>query len=280
MKKILLLTAFAILVPLVLFGFLGCMKKPDHTPDYGPQVSFEDIQKTAADNVPPDPMTIKLGRYISIDVTQVIDTQSPMTLSQKLDTVTAYNDTPTEIQWTFEVTMNELGTDGVWKKSIQNFDLVYEKNNKQSQASTFESPAQTKMSSYSLKALQTSDTSSPVKVTYHNLKREDGFMPVPLLVKNRPDCGGVPNCDNGLRYIQISFDRVVWDSEDHGNKTHYTITYSPDIPAYVADWSHPDGIYLTNQIKFCAQTWIEIEGNGQKQVVPVQQCADMRDFHF
>jgi hypothetical protein len=105
-------------------------------------------------------------------------------------------------------------------------------------------------------------------------------MPVPVLVKSKPDCGGVKDCDKGLRYTKVTFDQVVWDSEDHGTRTKYTITYSPDIPTHIMDWSHPEGIYPTNQFQFCAQTWIEIDNGTQKQVVPVQQCANMRDFQF
>jgi hypothetical protein len=117
-------------------------------------------------------------------------------------------------------------------------------------------------------------------VTYHNLKREEGYTAVPLLVKNKSDCGGVKDCNKGLRFLRVSFDRVIWDSDDHGNKTTYHITYSPDIPTYIADWSHPEGMYPTNQLQFCVQSWVEVTSGNQTQVVPVQQCADMRDFQF
>jgi hypothetical protein len=287
MKKIIWFSLLAILVPVLVFGFLGCMKKPDHTPNYGPEVTFTDIQKAAVNEVPPDPESMKAGQYVSLETTQVLDTQSPVTLAQRLDELTSRSTAEDEkqtglIKWLFTITLNELSPTGQWQQSVDKDRQL----SMEVASSTTVSPQNSTMSAkapigiYSLKALQTSDEQAPVKITYHNLKREDGFLPVPILVKKKADCGGVKDCDRGLRFMRLSFDRVIWDSDDHGTKTTYRITYSPDIPTYIADWSNPEGIYPTNQYEFCAQTWIEVDNGTQKQVVPVQQCKDIRDFQF
>jgi hypothetical protein len=282
MKNLTAQMALAILIPLFLFTVIGCMKKPDHTPNYGPEVTIDEIQKVALDSIPPDPSKIKLGQYISIDVTQVIDTQAPVTLSQKLDSVTKYDAVkdPLYVLMTFQVKMNELSNTGQWLTSVQEYDMALEKdrNIPLGLSAQGRNPS-AQMGSYSLKALKKAEASSPVRVTYHNLKREEGFIPVPPLVKSRPDCGGVQNCERGLRYLRLSFDKVIWEN-DEGTKTSYRVVYSPDIPTYIADWSNPDGIYPTNQFQFCAQTWLKIQNGEQNQVVPVRQCADMRDFQF
>ncbi len=283
MRKFLMFTFIAILAPVILFAFLGCMQKPDHTPDYGPQVAMEDIQKAVFDNVPPNPLGMKLDQYVSIDLTQVIDTRPPVTLSQKMDKIVAYDPTtnPSEIKWTFLVDTNELNENGVWQNSKQYYDLVYQKDSQKSLSFSQDIRATpSKMTAYTLKALAAEDATKPVKVTYHNLQREDGYMPVPLLVQNRPDCGGVKDCTKGLRFIRISFDRVIWDTEVHGTKTSFRVTHSPDIPTYLVGWGDPEGLSFSNQFQFCMQTWLELSEGQQKQVVPVQQCADMRDFQF
>lgn len=278
MKKFAWLTALAILLPVIVFGFLGCMKKPDHTPDFGPEVTWEDIQKTAVNDMPPDPLNMKEGQYTSIDVTQAIDTQVPITLSQRLDHVLKRTDTESEALLEFEVKSNELDASGTWKQSIDYPKLTMEKTTTTANSVDKSQPQSSKIGAMSLKALKASDEEAPVKITYHNLKREDGFMPVPILVKNRPDCGGVKDCDRGLRFMRLSFDRVVWENDTKGTKTAYRITYSPDIPTYVSDWNDPEGLFPSNQFQFCYQTWMEFTSGSQTQVVPVQQCADMRDF--
>ena len=285
MKKVTLLTLIAILIPLIVFGFLGCMKKPDTTPNFGPEVSFADIQKVAVIDTPPDPETIKKGQYISLDVTQTIDQQPSITLSQRSDEVTLRDDSdPTRIEWNFHVKMNELDSTQHWKSWEQDFPIAYSKAQVANlQVKTKSNMPGGRISAYSMKALSTDDQTQP-KVTYHNLSRIDGYLPVPSIVQSHPNCGGVRDCAKGLRYTKITFDRVVWDSDNHGNITTYSITYSPDIPTYIADWSDPSSeypsTYPSNQLQFCAQTWIDVENNGQTQSVPVQQCADIRDFQF
>lgn len=277
MKKFAWLTMLAILLPVLLFGFIGCMKKPDHTPNYGPEVTWEDIQKAAINDMPPDPMQMKEGQYTSIDITQTIDVQMPMTLSQRLDRILKRTDTTTEANLEFEVKLNELDASGTWKQSIDYPKLSILKDSAQSTVQNVQAKS-AKIGAMSLKALKATDQQTPVKVTYHNLEREDGFMPVPILVQNQPDCGGLKDCAKGLRYMRLSFDRVVWETDAKGTKTAYRITFSPDIPTYVADWNDPEGLAPSNQFQFCFQTWLEIQNGSQTQVVPVQQCADMRDF--
>ena len=227
---------------------------------------------------------MKKGQYISLDVTQSIDGQPPLTMLQRLDEILERTETSERIDWQFHVTQNQLvDSSGTWKQTKDVYDIGMEKDPSTAIAAisgTALSVTDKKMNIYSLKGLQAEDEQSPTKVTYHNLKREDGYMPVPLLVKNHQDgkCGGVQNCDKGLRYVRVSFDRVIWDRPDKGIKTAFTFTYSADIPTYIADWDSPSSMAPSNQIQSCAKTWMEIESGSMTQVIPIQQCADIRDF--
>lgn len=298
MRRLLLLTAIAITLPLLLFTFVGCMKKPDNQTNYGPEISLQKIQESIGNETPLDFRSIKKGQYISLDETQTVDIQAPLTYYQRADEVTDLikeNSKDNKEIYTFgifSVKTQEL-VDGTWKDSllsnlgvglyadpISPTPMAITTNTRKKEAARTEY-------GLSILSLQKLDATSEKRRTYHNLSRETGSMPIPPAVANQPDCGGLPEmvCRNGLRYLKIKFDIVDWDSETHGIKTAVTYIYSSDIPTYVSSWDNlnpqdPNAIYFTNQLKGCAQTWIELPNGTSKQTVPVMRCSEIRDFQF
>lgn len=285
--------------------FLGCMKKPDLKPDYGPEVALDQIQKAVSDSSFSDPTTIYKDQYVSLDQIQVIDTQMPMTVYQRLDQVTNRQEDSSYYYLSFHVHQNELQSGGTFKESQQDFNNLVLAKPENSQTQTAEiNKAPTISDSInksevqitgtnndqvvtkqiyqpaSVGAIKKMDSNSSVRITYHNLSKTTATIPVPNIVRQKPNCGGVKECDKGLRLYIISFDRVVWDADDHGIKTNYRFTYSPDIPTYVHDWDDMAGLYFTNQYETCMQTWLEVTQQGQTQVVPVRQCIGVSDFKF
>jgi hypothetical protein len=125
---------------------------------------------------------------------------------------------------------------------------------------------------------QATDPNEP-KVTYYNLQKSSGTMPVPDLVKARTDCGGLAKCDT-IRYVAVSFDRVVWDNSGNGTKTSIQYVFSPDVPTYVYDWANTDVMFFTTQISECAQQWVAQVSNGSTRYIPVRDCRDLLDFRF
>lgn len=287
MKKIFLLTFIAITLPLLLFAFVGCMKKPEIKADYGPEVAISDIQKSINNQTTPDLESIKLGQYISLDETQAIDVQSPFSYYQRLDEVTNYENKDGVTKLHFKVTTNEL-IDGKWTATTQDDLPVFFKNAKTTAInSLFEFKFLTANNSKNLLTIESvrkSDAAAGKKITYHNLVEETGITPIPPSVSKKPDCGGLSAiiCGSGLRFYRVKFDKVTWDSEEHGTKTTFTFTYSPDVPTYIDSWDNmAEGLSVTKQVRGCVQTWLEIDnGSGGKQTVPVQNCAELRDFQF
>ena len=280
---------YILLVLVTSLSLTSCMKKPDHTPDYGPEVEFTEIQKAANFDMPIAPETIKKGQRVSIDVFQVVDVQSPTTLWQRSDEVTESTEDTGAYHWKFDVQLRERDSAGQWKVSDQNYGpFCWEKvedngackaTSTQSVSAVPYSPSSKPLKAYTLEGMHALDAAKPYKVTYHNLKREDGFLPVPQVVAKRADCGGVKNCEQGLRFVRISFDIVEWTSEDHGVRTNARFTYSSDIPTYIYDWI-PGRVYFTNMIENCQQTWIEVSDDTHTQVVPVRECMEITDFQF
>jgi hypothetical protein len=243
--------------------------------------------------MPIEPETMKKNQWVSLDTYRVIDTRSPITIQQRNDQISNFTETTGSLSWTFLVTLRELQQTGDWKTSTQTYGpLCYEKVANSNACATTSSMATKSeapfdmaltgyrpMQAYSLSGMRALDQASTNKVTYHNLTREDGFLPVPQVVRNRADCGGVKNCNQGLRFVRISFDVVEWDSDDHGTKTNVRFTYSSDIPTYIQDWL-PGKIRFSNQVDACYQTWYEVKSDSQTQIVPVRDCMEITDFQF
>jgi hypothetical protein len=271
------------LLILCILATVACVKKPDLRPDYGPAVSISDIQKAAFSAAPPDPFSIRQGQFISIDEVQVINTLPPTVYFQRTDEVMGVSEDTTTLSLAFKVSLNELDSQGQWKPSISPYNLTFLKGNSVAEAMAYAQSLRASEDSdikpYTLKKMKTLDATKP-KVTYHNLKQAEGWFDTPVSVLSKPNCGYVPNCNSKMRYLEVSFDRVIWESEDRGTKTAMRFIYSPDMPTYIEDWTNEDGIYFTNLYKTCVQTFQTITQGQVSQVVPVLGCAEISDFQF
>jgi hypothetical protein len=261
----------------------ACVKQPELKADYGPAVSISDIQKAAFSMAPPDPYSIRKGQFISMDEYQVVDSKPPTTFFQRSDEVTAISEDSTTVKMSFKVNLQELDAQGQWKTSTQPYNLTFLKSNSVAEAlayfQTLNTKNESEVQAYTINKLRTLDATKP-KVTYHNLKSTEGTFDTPGSVLSKPNCGNITNCKTKMRYTEISFDRVVWSSDDIGEKTSIRYIYSPDMPTYIEDWTNEDGIYFTNLYKSCAQVFKSFSQGGQSQVVPILGCAEIRDFQF
>lgn len=299
----------AISAVLTIFFSTSCMKKPDHTPDYGPEVPLSEIQKASNTGMPAIPDVIKKDQKISIDWYRVIQTNSPITFFQRADQVTlsqskVSSDGGPGFCWSFSVKQRQLdfGTN-TWKEAIDLFGpLAYPS----AQLTDCTSPAPAELKINSLLGI---DLSSPVKpmdlrgftikglaaeaqaaeptvhYTYHKLVREEGTMPLlPALTQNpgwcaRFDSSGKPLCPQQLRFVRIGFDRVTHKDGQKDIKVTYRFTYSSDVPTYIYDWQ-PGEIFLTNQLESCIQMWVEVKDGDNVQNVPMRECMEVTDYQF
>jgi len=305
MKKILFITFLAVIIPFIVFGFIGCVKAPKTTIDYGPEISAADVQAAVTDaivNVAPSaPLSIRTNQYVYIEHSQALDIYNPIIISQRGDTITARTDTDTTFSLGIDIQLNELQSDGTMKFSRSHSDLpnlpktspppssltvVSSAITPSSTSSSMPSiqalttPQLINIQDYSVQSVKAQATAPDPTVTYHNLKKTSGIMPVPDLVKARTDCGGITNCSAGIRFIQLNFDRVVWDSSGNGTKTSIQYIFSPDVPTYVYDWDNSDDLFFTTQLSQCAQQWIAQTSSGTTRYIPVRDCRDLQDFRF
>jgi hypothetical protein len=282
-------------------GILGsCMKKPDHTPDYGPEVPLSDIQKASETGIPPIPDVIKKDQKISIDWFRVIQTNSPVTFYQRADQVTmsqskVSSDGGPGFCWTFSVKQRQLDfNSNTWKEAIDLFGPLSYPSPDLTDCTGAIQPSSFRISiqpldlrSFTLKGLAAQEQSAQpkVKYSYHRLVKEEGTMPLlPALVQNPNWCGrvdstGKPLCPDLLRFVKIGFDRVTRQEGQKDVKVTYRFTYSSDIPTYVYDWQ-PGEVFLTNQLESCVQMWVEVKEGENAQNVPLRECMQVTDFQF
>lgn len=97
--------------------------------------------------------------------------------------------------------------------------------------------------------------------TLHNLKVTDGLFYIPEKVKLRPNCGGLSNCTEPIKTVDITFDEVTW-AGGVGSKVSHYYRLSKEVPYYAAI------------LHSCFQYWISY----QSRLVPITQCSDIRDF--
>ena len=239
----------------------SCMKKPDHTPNYGEEVANQKVLEAIDEIGTVDPVTIKKCEFVSKDTYQSIESSVPQIIQQKALTVTEVQETTTAFLFTIIKTIKKL-ENGTWKDPISETIKSELKKNPQSLSLQKKILILSNTDDNSIHPL--GSTGTPGKYTYHNLKKEYIDYPIPSAVKDSSNCGGLARCDRPLRAIKVSFDRVYWETADRGQKTSLQFIATPDAP------------YFASQLSGCAQSWIDYAG----RVVSVTECDEVKDFKF
>lgn len=263
-KKLLALTLLALLMPILFFGLVSCMKKPNHKADYGPEVAPNEVENAIKELGDPDPFSINKGEFSYHETTQALDTQAPMVVLQKAQTVTNKVENAHDYVFTLVTEINEY-INGSMHSSKEEANLSLEKrvvNSLSSAAADNDAPIYVKQGPVTFKSMIAKEDETKKRVTYHNLKKSPDFFPIPDAVRARPDCGGLADCGRSLRVMKISVDQVIWESDERGQKTSYEFITSPDVP------------YFSFELLSCAQSWIDYEG----RVLSVRQCQSVKDF--
>lgn len=271
MKKIIWGTLLAICLPVLMIALVGCMEKPSHAPDYGPEIAVQDVNDALLALGESDPETVMPGEFRYYVLTQSID-QGAFAITFDIGrTVTAVRNRPenTYVEMDYIDQIREFKPDQVVTSSEQAAGMRFPKLSAPPELSLKALQEKIRVSS----SKQMHPTSEGPRVSYHNLRSDRGIIPIPEGVRARADCGGLPRaicacnqglCDGFLRVNRVSFDEVVWESSDRGKKTSYSVVVSAEAP------------YFSQQISLCIQQWIDFAG----RVVPVTQCQDVKDFRF
>jgi hypothetical protein len=269
MKKIVFGTALAIFLPALFFALTGCMKKPDHTPDYGQEYSVQQVNSALTKLGQAEPTTIKNGEFRYYVITQAIDQQPSSILFDIGRTVTGVREDARYVYVDYIDQIREFKPTEVVSSTEQARDKAFEKPGAVApQLQALREQAKT-IAVSSERGISRANAQE-VRLTYHNLSEEAGFIPFDGITScqgfrsSNCSCNSQNQCLATLRVLRVKFDEVVWETQDRGTKTTYDVLVSPDVP------------YFSQQISLCIQQWMDLVG----RTVPVTQCQEVRRFNF
>ena len=104
-------------------------------------------------------------------------------------------------------------------------------------------------------------------VECYNLRISSSMRPAPDLVRNRPDCGGLPNCQMEVRKITYDAYFTVRDPSSGGTsreKVEYLIEVGANVP------------YLSRLLNYCQRGLFYVEAAKQKVLAEI--CYTVKDF--
>jgi hypothetical protein len=246
------------------------MKNPDFTQNFGDETSVEDINAALQDDSNSiSPYMIKQGEFSYIEQSRYIETQQPVVILQRGDTVTLKTEDTTNFYFTVVSELVELINNEMKPSRTEQVVPLSKKgqhaaNTVDSMIASLSSP---QMSAQSVHKMDTTtDPTAPVKTTYHNFVKDQTTFMVPALVKKRANCGGLAEdiCNNGIPANRIRFDKVDWDANGVGNKMSVEVLYSKNVP------------YFSSQLQSCLSTSIPVAD----QRVKITQCSTIVDFTF
>jgi len=196
---------------------------------------------------------IQQGQYVFFEEESYVSTNAPRIIAQTLQEITDVVAGPSETRLTLHQTIRELVNDQ-WHTSQTSYSLV----------------AQNLLFKGLTKPLNH-------EVKYFNFKSQTGYMPVPQAVQQQPDCGGIANCSQGMRFFQVNFDRFYWETPyDQPVKHSFELIFSPDMPLLLEmnDSAH---FSLSQMFRGCTQGTFIDQAN---QVHVLRNCQAVSDFSF
>jgi hypothetical protein len=299
MKKMALKTTLCILIPLILFLLVGCMKTPEINKDFGPEITPVVINQALTDAKTASTSTtinnILKGEFVYIEKSNQIENLFPMVIQQKGDTVSDRQDQTDKIIYTITRELKEIDVStGTSKDSKTQETACLEKvAGACGPASAAAAPSTSnttvsipssinihslytnpppelmkfneRMKDLSLSAIVKQMATDPTQqFTYHNLKTRESTMPTPGLVSLRPNCGGrgQDKCGSPMKTYEVTFDEVDWLSEQYPVKYSYKLVFSPDAP------------FFSSLMSSCGATTIPYEN----QRIALLQCENALDF--
>lgn len=253
MKQILTLLCFTFLLS-------SCVEKPELTEDHGPVVPATEVQKALVDAWgDADPLSIQVGDFVYLEKDQSIEDMPARVVGQIGLTVADRTETPQEVTYKLIRQINEI-TNGQSKLSTREEQIVVPNTTIQSDLKAQAIGVQTL---YSL--LQACVPDQDWNVTCHNLKIKTEKGAPPSLIKQKANCGGIPQCE--MTYKKVSFDLVLKTQTPSGikeDKVNYSVVISPEAP------------YLARLMNFCYRGVITVSPSNAQYLV--QLCDRVLNF--
>lgn len=286
----------SIVLLLFVMGGISCMKRPELTADFGPEVSDQSFEQALGQIETPSPYTIQPNEYSYATRETWVEGRPYLVNPRWAFTVTAKTEETDDYVISFVHELRETQPDGTEKVSSTKADGRLAKQqgtaSPETVAPTANSPNEqtlreslahpnpiggknfrVNMNPYSVFSHTIHVLEDVPRVTRHNLKFSKGTFPIPDFTTQRSDCGGLgaDKCKGQLTAYYMSFDQVNWD-ENGGQKYSLLRVFSPDVPFFASTMA-PD---FPGVIQACVSTTLSEQG----QPVDITQCDEIKDFTF
>ncbi len=257
-----LLVALSLPVAVTLI-LAGCIKAKEEPADLGPEYTEDQIDLALSKAVSGVSFNgIAVGQYVTYSINRRLENdEATISLgASKVKVVAKTEDpkNPNEVKYTLEVIQSTRLEDGTFETVVKEAPLILEK------------------SAAALAALHVSSApasirAKPIRRSYHRLSQVSELIDPPYLVRNRPDCGGLPGCKIAARHVR--YDMVDWYSETEFRKLAFDLSFSTTTPylPYGPDGSMDrfTGLLISN----CVATQVLITG----RTVFVRDCVNLED---
>jgi hypothetical protein len=277
----------------------GCVKQPKDEVEFGPEYRRSEVAETLKMAIGEStPMDIKLNEFVQTDLTRVIRGRALIDLLETVGlTIVKREESESQLQINMveERITYDLSDSYNNKKLIREFQDCMNKTTLRAEncsPALVASPVPTADPSPSVspepgvgslpivnsellieKSLKlmpqmSQDDSEESRTTYHQLKVTQRIIEPPKLVKEIPNCAGIPNCL--INVTDIEFDQVNWLSYNKGDKIHVKITTSKAVP------------YMSRILEKCQQGSVPIKQEGKPEKdwprLLVTFCETVRNF--
>lgn len=221
----------ALSLPLILWGLVGCVQEPKLSePNIGKQEKAEDILAVINEIfLQRDPDSLELGQAVLYETNlRVNSTDSVHLLAETLEQVIDIEKTPSLIHATVAQVDIDYTVDPP-DTLISEYIISIERPTPSHLYPKVTSSLQEKQPLNHLSTLSLYPQEEEAqRITYHNLQVSQGSQSPPTLVREKENCGDVPNCQ--LRYTQVSYDMVLWYSQTEFKKVAVEFKFSLDTP--------------------------------------------------
>lgn len=243
----------ALSLPLFLSILLGCIQAPElKSPELGPEASDADIELAISKALYGiDPWATAVGQQVIYDFNARIENQEEARPIVRLtQTILDRKEENEGQKLTLTVQNHELDLNS-GEVDVTEGTSEYNLGNPAVAAAL--SP---------LRTIQTKANRPIVRTSYHNLKTESGLMDPPDRVRQKANCGNVPNCQ--LRYYRLQYDEASWYSSTEYEVHKWAFTISRDAP------------FVSYIVDRCLASLVESEGRNYY----VRQCQFAIDFSY
>lgn len=247
-------------LPTLLFLLSSCIKSPEVKPtQLGPQASEEEMELALSKALyGVDPWKVKKNQQVIYELNARIENQEQVQpISQITQTVLLHEDTGAHLKFVVEDMERDYSSGEINKSErTEEYDRVFNPPTTVAAAVNplkFISPLSFFNQAFAIKGKST---------TYHNLLFSQGQENPPLAVRQRPDCGGVPDCK--LSVTRIAYDEVTWHSDREYDIDKWNFVISRNAP------------YLAYILERCLAGTVFVNG----RYYYVRQCQFATDFSY